>query len=149
MREQYPRRGNLASLGPGGYHARNRASEAEEWTMALVVYGIPTCGTCKKALAWLDARGLHYRWVDLRSESPSEAQVGRWVGAFGALALRNLSGGAYRALGEAKARFGETEWTAAFVADPMLIKRPVLERDGKPLIVGFRASDAELERLLG
>lgn len=112
--------------------------------MSLKVYGIPTCGTVRKARAWLDARGVAYDFVDLRASPPAAAVVARWVEAFGAPALRNTSGGAYRALGPEKADWDDARWQEAFVAEPMLIKRPVITRDDAPLLVGFRGTDEAL-----
>jgi len=106
--------------------------------MKVTIYGIPTCGTVKKARAWLDGRGVAYDWVDLRSTPPEPARVARWVVHLGSAALRNTSGGAYRALGPEKADWDDARWTQAFQADAMLIKRPVVEIDGAPALVGFR-----------
>ena len=104
----------------------------------LVVWGIPTCGTVKKARAWLDAHGHPHRFVDLRATPPSTSLVERWVAAFGIATMTNTAGGSYRALGEVKKGWSDADWTRAFASDPMLIKRPVIERDGAPLQVGFR-----------
>jgi arsenate reductase len=112
--------------------------------MKLTVYGIPSCGTVKKAGAWLQARGLGHEHHDLRSAPPDRAQVQRWVQAFGVAALKNTSGGSYRALGPEKDAYSDEEWVAAFTRDPMLIKRPVIERDGQPVLVGFRGDEAAL-----
>lgn len=109
---------------------------------SLTVYGIPTCGTVKKARAWLDSQGHAHGWVDLREDPPSRARIARWVRVLGALSLRNTSGGSYRALGPEKEGWGDDDWIEAFTADPMLIRRPVVERDGEPLFVGFRSPDA-------
>lgn len=117
--------------------------------MSLTVYGIPTCGTVKKARAWLDARGVAYAWVDLRSTPPSRERIDAWVARLGAKALRNTSGGAFRALGLEKDGWDEGQWAEAFAADPMLIKRPVIERDGAAVLVGFRGSDEDLAAALG
>jgi arsenate reductase (glutaredoxin) len=103
----------------------------------ITVYGIATCGTCKKARAWLDANELVHAWVDMRATKPEAARVARWVQALGAKALRNTSGGSYRALGATKDAWGEAEWLAAFQRDAMLIKRPVVEADNEPVCVGF------------
>jgi arsenate reductase len=108
-----------------------------EAPLAITVYGIPTCGTVKKARAWLDRHGVAHAWVDFRATPPEPARVARWVRALGAGPLRNTSGGAYRALGDEKAGWDDARWTAAFQADPMLIKRPVVEIDGEPVLVGF------------
>lgn len=115
--------------------------------MKVVVYGISTCDTCRKARAWLSARSIAHDWVDLREHPLSRSQVGSWVSALSARALRNTSGGSFRALGVEKEGWDEARWTDAFVRDPMLIKRPVLEIAGKPRAVGFRP--AAWEDLLG
>ena len=117
--------------------------------MALTVYGIPTCGTVKKARAWLDARRLPYTYVDLRTAPPTALQIRAWAAAFGTRAMRNTSGGSYRALGPEKDAWTETEWIAAFTADAMLLKRPIIERDGAPAVVGFNLPEAELTNKLG
>jgi len=109
--------------------------------MKLTVYGIPSCGTVKKARAWLDARGLAHAWVDFRSTPPSPAQVERWVRAFGPGPMRNTSGGAFRELPEEKADWDADRWTSAFQGDAMLIRRPVVEIDGEPAFVGFKEPD--------
>jgi arsenate reductase (glutaredoxin) len=114
----------------------------------LTVYGIPTCGTVKKARAWLDGRGVKYTWVDMRTTPPDRARVTRWAKKLGAKALRNTSGGAYRALGPEKDTWTDAAWVDAFAGDAMLIKRPVIERDGEPASVGF-TSPAAVAAALG
>lgn len=117
--------------------------------MSLTVYGIPTCDTVRKAQSWLDRRALTYTRVDLRAAPPSRDQIARWVAAVGAGALANTSGGSYRALGPGKEGWTDAEWIAAYAADPMLIRRPVIERDGALLMVGFRGSDEQIAARLG
>ncbi|MCA9488513.1 MAG: arsenate reductase family protein [Myxococcales bacterium] len=110
----------------------------------VTVYGIPSCGTVKKARAHLDANGVEHGFVDFRATPPSREQVDRWVAAFGAKALRNTSGGSFRALGAEKDSWSDERWAEAFTADPMLVRRPVIERDGTPVVVGYRDPDAAL-----
>ena len=105
--------------------------------MDVTLYGIPTCGTVKKARAWLDARGVAHRWIDLREAPPDRATVEAWARAFGTRRLRNTSGGSYRALGAEKDAWDDARWIAAFAADAMLLKRPVVLVDGRPALVGF------------
>ncbi len=118
----------------------------------LIVCGIPSCSTVKKARAWLTAHHAVHTFVDLRQTPPNLATVQRWAAVFGVQAMKNTSGGAYRALPEAKAAFTDTHWMTLFVRDPMLIKRPVIERgtdtEPVPVLVGFRASDTQLRALL-
>ena len=114
----------------------------------MKIYGIPNCGTVKKAKAWLSSRSIAFEAIDFRQSPPSGEQVDRWVDSLGAKAMRNTSGGAYRALPEAKKDWDDAQWKAAFKNDPMLIKRPIIERDGTPIKVGFRGSEGDLEREL-
>ncbi len=114
--------------------------------MAVVVWGIPNCGTVKKARAALEAAGIAFVDRDLRASPPSARDVDRFLAAVGAKALRNTSGASYRGLPAAKDAWTEAQWAEAFVRDPMLIKRPVLENNGVVVGVGFR-DDAALAKL--
>ena len=112
--------------------------------MKVTVFGIPTCGTVKKARKWLDDKGVGYEWVDLRQAPPGRDRLARWVEAFGWKPMRNTSGGAYRALGDEKKAWEDAAWLDAFTADAMLLKRPVIEVDGAPALVGFKEPDFKL-----
>ena len=114
----------------------------------LTVYGISSCGTVKKARKWLDAHGADHEWVDFRKTPVSGERVASWVASLGSKAMRNTSGGAYRALPAEKSDWDDAQWTEAFAADPMLIKRPIIERDGVAVQVGFRGSDEQIESTL-
>ena len=116
----------------------------------LTVYGIASCGTVKKARKWLDAQGAPHEWVDFRKNPVSSQRVAAWVGVLGSKAMRNTSGGAYRALPTDKADWDDARWADAFAANPMLIKRPIIERDGVAVQVGFRGTDQDITtRLMG
>ena len=116
--------------------------------MTIKIYGISSCGTVKKAKKWLDERGVAYEWSDFRKTPPAQSQVQAWTNAFGSQKMRNTSGGAYRALGDEKKTWDDATWINAFNQDAMLIKRPIIERDGKPVMVGFRGADTELADVL-
>lgn len=115
----------------------------------LTLYGIPTCGTVRKARKWLDARGVDHTFVDFREEPPDRDTIAGWVEALTAKALRNTSGKAYRALPEDRKTWSDARWIEAFADDPMLIKRPVFTRDGEPVAVGFRGTDEAIAERLG
>ena len=116
--------------------------------MALQVYGIPNCGTCKKALKWLDANGVAYEFINTKEQPPSREQIADWVSSLTARPMRNTSGMAYRALGEDKKTWSDDQWIGAFANDAMLLKRPLFVKDGKAVLVGFRASEADLRATL-
>ncbi|MEL6758809.1 MAG: Spx/MgsR family RNA polymerase-binding regulatory protein [Myxococcota bacterium] len=112
----------------------------------MTLYGISTCDTCRKAKAWFEDRSVSYRWVDLRDQPPDSERIARWVGSIGSKPLRNTSGRSYRALGDVKKAYDDTAWIAAFAADPMLLKRPVVEWGAEVVCAGFRPE--ELERVI-
>ncbi|MEA5447727.1 Spx/MgsR family RNA polymerase-binding regulatory protein [Leptolyngbya sp. CCNP1308] len=116
--------------------------------MTLTVYGIPTCGTCKKALQWLDSRAIAYDFIDTKEHPPSRAMVTAWVEALGSKPMRNTSGQSYRGLGDDKQTWGDPDWIDAFSGDAMLLKRPLFVKDGQAVLVGFRATEAELNDIL-
>ena len=63
--------------------------------------------------------------------------------------MRNTSGQAYRALGDGKQDWGDQEWINAFADNAMLLKRPLFVKDGKAVLVGFRAKEEVLQEVLG
>jgi arsenate reductase len=63
--------------------------------------------------------------------------------------MRNTSGRSYRELGEDKQSWTDKEWIDAFAEDAMLIKRPLILKDGIAVLVGFRAKDEEMREKLG
>ncbi|MEL6231199.1 MAG: Spx/MgsR family RNA polymerase-binding regulatory protein [Cyanobacteria bacterium J06636_28] len=116
--------------------------------MALQVYGIPNCGTCKKALKWLDANGVDYDFINTKEQPPSREQIADWVATLTARPMRNTSGMSYRALGEDKKTWSDEQWIEAFADDVMLLKRPLFVKDKQAVLVGFRAKETELQEKL-
>ena len=106
--------------------------------MTVRVHGIPTCDTVKQARAWLGAHGVAHEWVDFRRSPPAVEDVARWCRAAGWQVLLNRRGTTWRSLDAATkaAVTGEATAVALMVAQPTLIKRPVIETDGE-VLVGF------------
>jgi arsenate reductase (glutaredoxin) len=117
--------------------------------MSIKVYGIPNCGTCKKAIQWLDGADATYEFINTKEQPPSLTETTAWVAALGAKPLRNTSGLSYRALGEEKQDWTDEQWAAAFAKDAMLIKRPLFVKDGVAVISGMRGKDADMRSKLG
>jgi arsenate reductase (glutaredoxin) len=105
---------------------------------SIQVYGIPTCGTCKKALQWLDAQQISYEFINTKEQPPSSEQIANWVETLGDKPMRNTSGQSYRALDPIKDTWSDAEWVTAFSDDVMLLKRPIFVKDGIAIAVGFR-----------
>ena len=106
--------------------------------MSVTIYGIKNCDTMKKARAWLDAHGVAYRFHDYKQDGIDKARLAGWVGKVGWEALLNRAGTTFRKLPDAeKADLDERRAVALMLAQPSMIKRPVLEEGGK-LLVGFK-----------
>jgi arsenate reductase len=112
--------------------------------MTVHVFGIPNCSTVKKSLAWFDAQGIEALFVNYRTTPPNRQTIAGWVESLGTKALKNTSGGSYRALSADKHEWSDARWVDAFAQDPMLIKRPVLVRSGTAIQAGFRGTHEEL-----
>ncbi len=117
--------------------------------MSLQVYGIPNCGTCKKALMWLQNQKVDYEFIDTKEKSPTVEMIQSWVESLGSKSMRNTSGQSYRALGEEKQAWTDEQWVEAFSKDAMLLKRPLFVKDQKAVMVGFRATEDALRDKLG
>ena len=110
----------------------------------LVVYGIGSCDSCRKARKWLDQQGRNYRWHDLRADRVDPERLTRWLAQVGVETLLNRRSTTWRSLAEKdRAKVGDLPAAAELLQNfPTLIKRPVFERDGD-LMVGFNASVRE------
>jgi arsenate reductase (glutaredoxin) len=111
--------------------------------MSLQVYGIPNCGTCKKAFQWLTSHGISYEFINTRESPPSRSLIESWVKTLGSKPMRNTSGQSYRALGTEKQTWTDEQWIEAFAQDAMLLKRPLFVKDGQAVMVGFKAEAIE------
>lgn len=103
------------------------------------------CDTCRKARAWLDARGVAYDLRPIVEQPPTVDELTRWIAASGTPLRKwlNTSGQSYRALGKAKVDAASDDTLLAWLAaDGKLVKRPVLVR-GHDVRVGFRPDDWE------
>jgi arsenate reductase len=111
-------------------------------TMPITIYGIKNCDTMKKARAWLDKHGIDYAFHDYKAAGIERAKLEGWANKLGWEALLNRAGTTFRKLPD-KDKEGVTEKKAIalMLAQPSMIKRPVLELGRGKLLVGFRPED--------
>ena len=105
--------------------------------MTVTIYGIKNCDTMKKARAWLDSHGVKYDFHDYKSAGIARDKLKAWSDELGWETLLNRAGTTFRKLPDAeKDGLNEKKALALMLAQPSMIKRPVLEAGGK-LLVGF------------
>ena len=116
---------------------------------AIRMYGLKRCSTCVKAMKWLEGRGVAYEFTDYRDQPVAPAQLQRWSQELGGWEkLVNRASMTWRNLPESrKSPVSEQEWLALVTEFPTLIKRPVMQQEGKPVSVGF--SEKKYAEILG
>ncbi len=114
----------------------------------MKLYGIPNCNTVKKARAWLAENGVEMPFHDFKKHGVSAELLQPWLQQAGWEKLLNRQGTTWRQLpGETKATVGdEASALRLMLEKPSVIKRPVLELDGK-ITLGF--DEARYQSLFG
>jgi Spx/MgsR family transcriptional regulator len=105
----------------------------------MMVYGIKNCNTVKAALAWLQEHEVAFDFHDYKAKGLSEAKLNTWIDQLGWEPLVNKRGTTWRQL-DAAAQAKVTNRAAAvalMLSKTSVIKRPLLEQDGKVLTLGF------------
>jgi arsenate reductase len=103
-----------------------------------VIYGIKNCDTMKKARAWLDAHKVAYTFHDYKAEGIDRARLEKWVAALGWETVLNRAGTTFKKLSDQdKNGLTGKKAVALMLAQPSMIKRPVLEKGAK-LLAGFK-----------
>lgn len=106
----------------------------------VTIYGIPNCDTMKKARAWLDAHDVAYEFHDYKKSGIERERLEAWSKKVGWETLLNRAGTTFRALPDSdKQGLNEKKAIALMIAQPSLIKRPVLDLGRGKLLVGFKS----------
>ena len=106
--------------------------------MRATMYGIKACDTMKKARDWLAGQGVAYAFHDYKASGLHRDALERWCAQAGWETVLNRAGTTFKKLPEAdKAGLDAAKAVALMLAQPSMIKRPVLEGDGR-LIIGFK-----------
>lgn len=107
----------------------------------LKVYEYKNCGTCKKALKFLDQKEVSYKKIPIRETPPTKAELKKMLKALDndLKKLFNTSGQDYRAL-NLKDKMSDMSTDEAFdllTANGNLVKRPFVIGDDVST-VGFK-----------
>lgn len=115
----------------------------------MKVYSLKNCDTCKKAIKWLDAKGVDYQNHDVRADGLEQGAVESIVEALGWETAINRRSTTWRGLDDAeKEGLDNAKAVALILENPTLMKRPVFV-SGDSVIAGFDAkAQAAVEAVL-
>lgn len=102
----------------------------------ITLYGIKSCGSVKKALAFFKERGIEVRFVDFKSTPVGCDTVDAWLRQSDLATLLNTKGTTYKTLNLKAQNLSDAQKRDYLCSHNLLIKRPVIEADGR-VIVGF------------
>ena len=114
---------------------------------SVTIYGIKNCDTMKKARSWLDAHEIAYTFHDYKTAGIDRARLEAWADEVGWEVLLNRAGTTFKKLpADEKEGITAKRAISLMLAQPSMIKRPVLDAAGK-LLIGFKP--AEYEKAFG
>ncbi|NJN42966.1 MAG: ArsC family reductase [Flammeovirgaceae bacterium] len=105
----------------------------------MIVYGIKNCNTVKSALTWLKKKKIDFEFHDYKSLGISAEKLKAWSKQVGWESLVNKRGQTWRKLDEKEQQkvTNETEAIKLMMDKTSLIKRPLIEKSGKVVVLGF------------
>ncbi len=105
----------------------------------MKLYGIANCNTVKKARSWLEQHGVEYQFHDFKKHGLEAELAQAWLQQMGWEKLINRSGLTWRGLPDQQKQTIQDNSAALrlMLEKPSVIKRPLLEQDGKLLHAGF------------
>jgi arsenate reductase len=107
--------------------------------MSKTLYGIKACDTMKKACTWLDEHGVSYSFHDYKACGIDRSNLEKWCNEHGWQTILNRAGTTFRKLDEAqKSDLDQARAIELMLAQPSMVKRPVLDLGNKTL-VDFKA----------
>ncbi|MGJ8620271.1 MAG: ArsC family reductase [Methylophilaceae bacterium] len=106
----------------------------------MKLYGIPNCNTVKKARIWLEEQQIEYTFHDFKKVGVNQTLLDNWLSQQPWEKLVNRAGMTWRKLNDdMKNSIVDNASAAQLMTDKTsVIKRPILESDGKILALGFK-----------
>lgn len=105
----------------------------------MKLYGITNCSTVKKARTWLEQRSIEHRFFDYKKHGLEPELAKIWLQQSGWEKLINRSGLTWRGLTDEQKQAVRDNASALqlLLEKPSVIKRPLLENNGRLLHIGF------------
>ena len=108
----------------------------------MILYGIPNCDTVKRARAWLAEQGIEHQFHDFKKAGVPPERLDAWIASAGWETVLNRKGTMWRKLSDAEreAVVDAASARVVMLAQPSVIKRPVVEWPDGRVTVGFDAA---------
>ena len=107
----------------------------------ITLYGIKNCDTVKKARKHLDTLGVNYHFHDVRVDGLTKEHIAAWQNRTDWTKLVNKRSTTWKQLDDAQREsLSEQNFADLIVANPTLLKRPVIESP-EHLFVGYKADE--------
>ena len=105
----------------------------------MIIYGIKNCNTVKSALDWLTRNDVKFEFHDYKKSGITETKLKAWTKQIGWESLINKRGTTWRQLDEnTQNKVVDNESAIALMLEKTsVIKRPLIEKDGNVLLLGF------------
>jgi Spx/MgsR family transcriptional regulator len=105
----------------------------------MILYGIKNCNTVKSAVEWLNKHKVEFTFHDYKKAGITEAKLSGWCKQVGWESLVNKRGTTWRQLDEATQKnvVNEKAAIALMLEKTSVIKRPLIELNGKVVLLGF------------
>jgi arsenate reductase (glutaredoxin) len=109
----------------------------------MIVYGIKNCNTVKSAIDWLKKNKIEFEFHDYKKSGITTTKLSEWCKQVGWESLVNKRGTTWRKLEEAdqKKVINEKSAIALMLEKTSVIKRPLIEKNGKVVLLGFDEVD--------
>ena len=97
----------------------------------MTIYGIKTCSTVGKARKFMRENNIEFDFVDYKVESMDEEKIREWLKQVDMKLLFNTRGTKYRTLKLKEMNLDDEDKISWMAKENYLIKRPIVEYDGK------------------
>ena len=113
----------------------------------MVVYGIPNCNTVKKALDWIRAKEIPYEFHDFKKKGVTAEKLTEWFNTLGWEKVINKNGLTFKKLSkEEQAEINSADKAITYlIQNTSAIKRPIVEQNGKAILLGFNEDSYQAE----
>ncbi|MEZ0610528.1 ArsC family reductase [Fibrella sp. WM1] len=107
------------------------------------LYAIPNCDTVKKARVWLAEHGVSYQFHDYKKQGIDRATLTHWLTQRPWEELVNRAGTTWKKLPDTDKPTDAEGAIALMLEKPSVIRRPLIEADGRIVALGFKSDNYE------